>query len=40
MALLIFYGKNYQICAVRMETYLEALDLSEAVEEDYEINPL
>jgi len=26
--------------AVRMETYLEALDLWEAVEEDYEVPPL
>ena len=36
----IFNGENYQLWAVRMETYLEALDLWEAVEEDYEIPPL
>jgi hypothetical protein len=27
IALLVFNGDNYQIWAVRMETYLEALDL-------------
>jgi len=36
----IFNGENYQLWAVRMEAYLEALDLWEAVEEDYEIPPL
>jgi len=36
----IFDGENYQLCAVKMETYLEALDLWEAVEEDYEVHPL
>ena len=36
----IFDGDNYKIWAVRMETYLEALDLWEAVEKDYEITPL
>jgi len=36
----IFDGENYQLWAVIMETYLEALDLWEAVEEDYEINLL
>lgn len=36
----VFDGNNYQMWAVRMETYLEALDLWEAVEEDYEILPL
>ncbi|XP_049356429.1 uncharacterized protein LOC125821049 [Solanum verrucosum] len=40
MAPPIFDGENYQLWAVRMETYLEALDLWEAVEEDYEVNPL
>ena len=30
-------GDNYQTWVVRMETYLEALDLREAVEEDYDI---
>uniref|UniRef100_M1BDW7 Uncharacterized protein n=1 Tax=Solanum tuberosum TaxID=4113 RepID=M1BDW7_SOLTU len=40
MAPPIFDGENYQLWTVRMETYLEALDLWEAVEEDYEINPL
>nr|BBP47129.1 putative gag-pol polyprotein [Torenia fournieri] len=36
----VFNGDNYQLWAVRMETYLEALDLWEAVEEDYEIPAL
>ena len=36
----VFDGDNYQIWAVRMETYLDALDLWEAVEEDYEIPKL
>ena len=33
----VFNGDNYQIWAVRMETYLEALDLWEAVDEDYDV---
>jgi len=36
----VFEGENYQLWAVRMEAYLEASDLWEAVEEDYEIPPL
>jgi len=36
----IFDGENYDLWAVRMESYLEALDLWEAVEEDYEVPPL
>ncbi|XP_019257121.1 PREDICTED: uncharacterized protein LOC109235461 [Nicotiana attenuata] len=36
----VFDGENYQLWAVRMETYLEALDLWEAVEEDYDVLPL
>ena len=40
ITLSVFDGDNYQIWAVRMETYLEALDLWEAVEEDYEIPAL
>ncbi|XP_052477233.1 uncharacterized protein LOC128032608 [Gossypium raimondii] len=36
----VFDGDNYQMWAVRMETYLEALDLWEPVEEDYEVPPL
>ncbi|KAH1114558.1 hypothetical protein J1N35_007936 [Gossypium stocksii] len=32
-----FDGENYQLGAARMETYLEALDLWEAMEEDYEV---
>ena len=35
-----FDGTNYQMWAVGMETYLEALDLWEAVEEDYEVPEL
>lgn len=33
-------GENYHIWAIRMRTYLEAIDLLEEVEEDYEIPPL
>jgi hypothetical protein len=36
----IFDGDNYDLWAVKMESYLEALDLWEAVEEDYEVPPL
>ncbi|XP_019265852.1 PREDICTED: uncharacterized protein LOC109243382 [Nicotiana attenuata] len=36
----VFDGENYQLWAVRMETYVEALDLWEAVEEDYDVLPL
>jgi len=36
----IFDGENYQLWAVKMETYLEAMDLWEAIEEDYEVYPL
>lgn len=34
----VFDGTNYQKWAIRTETYLEALYLWEAVEEDYEIS--
>ncbi|XP_017438417.1 uncharacterized protein LOC108344493 [Vigna angularis] len=36
----IFNRENYDLWAVKMEAYLEALDLWEAIEEDYEILPL
>ena len=36
----IFNGENYQLWAVKMDIYLEALDFWEAVEEDYEVLPL
>ena len=36
----VFDGDNYQMRAIRMETYLEALDLWEAIEEDYKVPPL
>ena len=36
----VFDGENYQLWAVKMETYLEALDLWKAVEEDYRVPPL
>ena len=36
----VFDGNNYQMWAIRMETYLEALDLWEAIEEDYEVPSL
>lgn len=35
----VFDGKNYQACAVRMEAYLDANDLWEAVEQIYEVPP-
>ena len=40
IALIAFDGTNYQMCAIIMETYLEALDLWEVVEEDYEVPTL
>ncbi|XP_075080577.1 uncharacterized protein LOC142166063 [Nicotiana tabacum] len=36
----VFNGENYQAWAIRMTVHLEALDLWEAVEEDYEVTPL
>lgn len=36
----VFDGENYHIWAARIEAYLEANDLWEAVEEDYEVLPL
>jgi hypothetical protein len=36
----IFDGESYDLWAVRMEAYLEALDLWQAVEEDYDVPPL
>jgi len=36
----VFQGTNYQIWAVRMEAFLDANDLWEVVEEDYEVPPL
>ncbi|XP_075507299.1 uncharacterized protein LOC142544102 [Primulina tabacum] len=36
----IFDGDNYQVWAIKMTTYLEALDLWEAIEEDYDVQPL
>jgi len=36
----VFTGDNYQMWIVRMETYLETLDLWEALEEDYEIQSI
>ncbi|RDX98814.1 hypothetical protein CR513_18215, partial [Mucuna pruriens] len=40
IALPVFNGKNYDLWAIKMEAYLEALDLWEAIEEDYEVLPL
>ncbi|XP_015167849.1 uncharacterized protein [Solanum tuberosum] len=40
MAPPVFNGDNYQIWAVRMETYLDDMDMWEVVEEDYEVPPL
>ncbi|KAK9113642.1 hypothetical protein Syun_020439 [Stephania yunnanensis] len=36
----VFDGEGYHIWAARMEAHLEANDLWEAVEEDYEVLPL
>ncbi|KAJ8751610.1 hypothetical protein K2173_016861 [Erythroxylum novogranatense] len=36
----IFDGENYQVWAVRMKAHLDAMDVWEAVEEDYEVPPL
>ncbi|KAL4298262.1 hypothetical protein GQ457_12G011670 [Hibiscus cannabinus] len=35
-----FDGDNYPVWAVRVETYMEVVDLWEAMEDDYEIPPL
>ena len=35
-----FDGENYQLWAVKIDTYLDAMDLWEAIEEDYEVHPL
>ncbi|XP_016579092.2 uncharacterized protein LOC107876748 [Capsicum annuum] len=36
----VFNGENYQAWTIRMMVHLEALDLWEAVQEDYEVTPL
>ena len=36
----IFDGEDYDLWAVRMETFLDALDLLETVEDDYDISSL
>jgi hypothetical protein len=36
----VFDGDNYQHRAIRIQAYLEGLDLWEAVEEDYQVPPL
>ncbi|KAK2394238.1 hypothetical protein QL285_056092 [Trifolium repens] len=40
VAPLIFDGEDYDLWAVRMETFLDALDLLETVEDDYDISSL
>ncbi|XP_044492701.1 uncharacterized protein LOC123216333 [Mangifera indica] len=40
IAPLVFDGENYQIWAVRMEAYFDALDLWEIVEEDCDVPTL
>lgn len=40
MAPPVFGGENYQAWVMKMQAYLEACDLWEAVEEDYEVLPL
>lgn len=36
----IFDGDNYQAWAIEITVYLEALDLWEAIKEDYDVPPL
>ncbi|RVX10889.1 Protein SRG1 [Vitis vinifera] len=36
----VFNRENYQTWAIRMTVHLQALDVWEAIEEDYEISPL
>jgi len=36
----VFDGKNYDLRVVRMESYIEALDLWESMEEDYNVPAL
>ena len=36
----IFDGENYDLWEVKMQSYMESLDLWDVVEEDYEIYPL
>ena len=36
----MFDGVNYDLWAIKIESYLEALDLWEAMEEDYVVTPL
>ncbi|KAA0039317.1 subtilisin-like protease SBT5.4 [Cucumis melo var. makuwa] len=36
----IFDGDNYQVWVVRMEAYMEALDIWEALKDDYGISAL
>ena len=40
LTLPLFDGKSYHLWAFRMEAYLEAGDLWEAVEDVYEVEPL
>ena len=40
ISLLVFDGQNYHMWVVRMEVYLEASDLWEAVLEEYDVLPL
>jgi len=36
----IFDGENYRLLDVKIKTYLESLDLWEALKEDYDVPPL
>ena len=40
VASFVFDGENYQIWAIKMVAFLEANDLWDPIEEDYEIPPL
>lgn len=39
-ALPMFDGENYQVWEIKMQTHIEACDLWDAVEEDYDIPAL
>lgn len=36
----VYDGKNYKVWTVHMEGYIEVVDISDAVEKDYEISIL
>ena len=40
VAPIVFDRVNYDLWVIKMESYLESLDLWEAMEEDYDVTPL